>query len=62
MELIKSVVRRRRKFAQARSLPLPGFLTCSGIRVSRSGERRDVDAEARKCFPSIVASTGENSL
>jgi len=41
MGLIKSIARRGRKFAQARSLPLPGFLTCSGIRVFRNGERRD---------------------
>lgn len=63
MGLIKSIV--RRKFAQARSLRAAGLpYLFRDTSFPRNGERRDVDAEteARKCFPSIVASTGENSL
>lgn len=66
MGLIKSVVEAETKVCPGKITPgLPGFLTCSGIRVSpRRGEAGDANAEteARKCFPSIVASAGENSL
>lgn len=70
MRLIKSIVRRGRKFAQARSLPLcrasllvPGYEFSVAESAGRRGAGVDVGTtEARKCFPSIVASTGENSL
>lgn len=61
MELIKSVVKRRRKFVQARSLPsYRASLLVPGYEFSHS--KRWTGTEARKCFPSIVASAGENSL
>lgn len=65
MGLIKSIVRRRRKFAQARSLRaagLPYLFRDTSFSVAERGGTPDAETEARKCFPSIVASAGENSL